>query len=75
MQYDAITRDNVSQLEVAWTYPVTESNIYQFSPVIADGVMYVLAKNNSLVALDAGSGRELWAKPGFGGIARRGINC
>jgi quinoprotein glucose dehydrogenase len=74
VQYGAITRENVSQLEVAWTYPVTESNIYQFSPVIADGVMYVLAKNNSLVALDAGSGRELWARAGFAGIARRGIN-
>jgi quinoprotein glucose dehydrogenase len=74
VQYGAITRENVGRLEVAWTYPVTDNNSYQFSPVIADGVMYVLAKNNSLVALDAGSGRELWAKPGFGGIARRGIN-
>jgi quinoprotein glucose dehydrogenase len=72
--YGAITPGNVAQLQVAWTYPVVDSNIYQFSPVIADGVMYVLANNNSLVALDAGSGREIWAKPGYQGIARRGIN-
>jgi quinoprotein glucose dehydrogenase len=72
--YGAITPDNVAQLEIAWTYEVKDSNIYQFSPVIADGVMYVLANNNSLVALDAGSGRELWSKPGYQGIARRGIN-
>ncbi len=63
MNYPAITRENVGRLTVAWTYAVTDSIIYQFSPVIADGVMYVLAKNNSLVALDAGSGREIWAGP------------
>lgn len=74
VDYGAITPANVQQLAVAWTYPVTDGNIYQFSPVIAGGLMYVLAKDNSLVALDAGTGRELWSKPGFGGIARRGIN-
>ncbi len=70
----AITPKNVRQLQVAWEYPVTDGNIYQFSPVIADGVMYVLAKNSSLVALDASNGRELWTRPGFTGISRRGIN-
>jgi quinoprotein glucose dehydrogenase len=70
----AITPGNVRQLQVAWQYPVTDGNIYQFSPLIADGVMYVLANNNSLVALDAASGKELWSRPGFSGISRRGMN-
>src|SRR5690348_12773131 len=52
-EYAAITPENVGELKVAWVYPVADGNIYQFSPVIADGVMYVLANNNSLVALDA----------------------
>src|SRR5262245_48229696 len=51
--YQAITPDNVGKLEIAWIYPVTDNIIYQFSPVVADGVMFVLAKNNALVALDA----------------------
>lgn len=72
--YEAITPANVARLQVAWTYPVTDDNIYQFSPLIADGVMYVLAKNSSLIALDAASGRELWVKAGYSAIARRGIN-
>lgn len=72
--HGAITPENVAQLQVAWMYPVTDNNIYQFSPVIADGVMVVLAKNNSLVALDAATGRELWSRPGFAGISRRGLN-
>ena len=36
--------------------------------------MYVLAKNQSLVALDATTGKELWIHAGLRGIARRGIN-
>jgi quinoprotein glucose dehydrogenase len=68
-----VTRSNVSQLEVAWTYPTRDPG-YAFNPVIADGGMYVLARNNSLVALDAASGREFWVHEGLQGIARRGIN-
>ena len=74
VDFRSITPQNVAQLQVAWEYPVTDGNIYQFSPVIADGVMYVLADSNSLVALDAATGAKLWSKPGFQGIARRGIN-
>jgi quinoprotein glucose dehydrogenase len=74
VDYRAITPENVGRLNVAWMYPVTDGNVYQFSPVIADGVMYVLANNNSLVALDAATGKELWSRPGYQGIARRGIN-
>ena len=31
-----------------------------FNPLIVDGMMYVLAKNNSIVALDAATGKEIW---------------
>lgn len=71
---DEITKDNVDQLEVAWFYPTGDKNVYQFNPIIVDSVMYVLAKNNSLVALDARSGEELWIHANLQGIARRGIN-
>ncbi|HEY6124127.1 MAG TPA: hypothetical protein VIV63_05720, partial [Steroidobacteraceae bacterium] len=47
-----ITKKNVSQLEVAWIYPTSDERAYQFNPVIVDNVMYVLAKNSSLVAID-----------------------
>jgi quinate dehydrogenase (quinone) len=39
-----------------------------------DGVMYVEAKNNSLVALDAATGRELWVHPFQGPVTTRGMN-
>src|SRR5918999_5866393 len=72
--YEQITRANVSQLQVAWTYPTSDTNAYQFNPIVVDNVMYVLAKNNSLVALDATTGREIWIHANLRGIARRGIN-
>jgi quinoprotein glucose dehydrogenase len=62
-QYSAlkqINKANVSQLQVAWTYPTGDKNSYSFGPIVVDGVMYVQAKNNSIVALDAATGRELW---------------
>ena len=55
-----INRSNVQQLKVAWTYPIGDHNRYFFSPIVVRGLMYVLAKNNSIVALDAATGKEIW---------------
>src|SRR6186713_882135 len=69
-----ITKQNVSKLAVAWTYPTGDERAYQFSPVIVDGVMYVLAKNSSLVAIDVLTHQELWIHASLRGITNRGIN-
>lgn len=71
---DQVNKDNVSDLQVAWFYPTGDNKIYQFNPLIAGDVMYVLAKNNSLVALDAATGEEIWIHANLSGITRRGIN-
>ncbi|MCC7043146.1 MAG: PQQ-binding-like beta-propeller repeat protein, partial [Acidobacteria bacterium] len=71
---DRITKQNVGQLQVAWRYPTADNVSYVFGPLVADGVMYVLARNQSLVALDAATGREIWVHEGLQGIAPRGIN-
>ncbi len=69
-----INKSNVVQLQVAWTYPTGERGNYSFSPIVVDGVMYVLAKNNSFVALDAATGKELWVHPNMGAVGTRGVN-
>jgi quinoprotein glucose dehydrogenase len=74
---DQINRSNVKGLKVAWSYPTGDGNKYLFNPVVVGRTMYVLARNNSIVALDATSGRELWvhetgAKTHL--ITNRGIN-
>jgi len=77
-QYSAlrqIDRSNVSALQIAWTYPTGDGNNYLFNPVVVDGVMYVLARNNSIVALDAATGKEIWVHENpRGPITTRGIN-
>jgi quinoprotein glucose dehydrogenase len=69
-----ITPANVGTLRPAWTYPIGDNNVYQFNPIVAGSTMYVLAKNSSLVALDAVTGKEQWIHAGLRGITRRGIN-
>ena len=68
---DQIKRSNVSKLEVAWYYPHGTTG---FNPIIVDDVMYVLGRNNSLIALDATTGKEMWIHEGLSGIITRGIN-
>jgi quinoprotein glucose dehydrogenase len=79
-QYSAlkqIDRGNVGRLELAWSYPMGDGRKYLFNPIVVDGVMYVLAKDNAIVALDAATGKEMWvhaAEPGTTIITNRGIN-
>ena len=63
----------MTQLAVAWTFP-SGPRTFLFNPLIDRGVMYVLARDNAIVALDAASGKELWAHPNAGGVSARGIN-
>src|SRR5438876_8152797 len=74
LELDQIRKTNLDQLSAAWTYPTRDTIAYVFNPVIVDNVMYVLAKNNSLVALDATTGKEIWIHEDLQGIAPRGIN-
>lgn len=74
---DQVNRGNVSKLAVAWAYPTGDGRKYNFNPIVIDGVMYVLAKNNSIVALDATTGKEVWTytlDPRPNTITNRGIN-
>ncbi len=79
-----IDKANVSKLDVAWSYETGDDLSYTFSPLVVDNIAYVAAKQGSLVAVDATTGKELWvhAFPSaaggfarFGGIAgQRGAN-
>jgi quinoprotein glucose dehydrogenase len=79
-QYSAlgqINRSNVNRLEVAWVYPTGDGRKYVFNPLVAGDLIYVLAKNNSIVALNAATGKEVWTyanPPGTNIITDRGIN-
>ena len=63
-QYSALTqinRTNVSQLKQVWFYPAGNNGFrYGSNPIIIDNVMYVIGKDNNVVALDATTGTEIW---------------
>lgn len=75
---EQITRENVDQLELAWTYDSGElragnSTMYT-SPLVVNGVLYGLSPTLTAFALDAATGEELWRyDPGLDGAPQRGL--
>ncbi len=59
-----INRENVKQLEVAWTYDTGDAfdgSEMQCNPVIANGVLYATSPKMRVFALDAATGKERWS--------------
>ena len=65
-----INRENVAQLEIAWEWKPAEDAMpafgtrpgnFQNTPLMIDNVLYVSTPYNRVVALDAETGKELWA--------------
>jgi quinoprotein glucose dehydrogenase len=64
---DKINKENVSQLEISWTYDArftTEESEraikIECHPLMIDGVLYGIGTRTQLFALDAATGEELW---------------
>jgi quinoprotein glucose dehydrogenase len=67
-----ITRENVGQLKMAWSYDSHDAfkdSEMQSNPIIVDGVLYATTPTLKVVALDAETGRELWSYDPAGGAA------
>jgi quinoprotein glucose dehydrogenase len=65
-----INATNVAGLRLAWRWETgekpmpeygTSPGIFETTPLVIDGVMYLSTPYNRVVALDPGSGRELWS--------------
>ncbi len=84
-----ITRDNVTQLQVAWTYHTGEPDMagmphrppaLEVTPLVVDGLMYISTPTGHVIALDPATGTERWrfdaaVNPhrGYGDFASRGV--
>jgi quinoprotein glucose dehydrogenase len=71
-----INKTNVTQLKLAWFVPAPgPAGRFSFNPLVIDGVMYVAGKDDGIYALDATTGKEIWAHPVQGGQpTNRGFN-
>jgi quinoprotein glucose dehydrogenase len=59
-----ITPENVSKLEVAWTYETGDAwkgSEMQTNPVVIDGILYGTTPKLRVFALDAATGKEIWS--------------
>jgi len=82
-----INKDNVSQLKVAWSFTPTAAappaggrgggnGGGECNPIVIDGVMYTVDQKNKVYAINAGTGKQIWAFDpsgtgvGIGGIKR-----
>lgn len=71
-----IDKSNVSQLKLAWFVPTPGPvGRFSFNPLVIDGVMYVVGKDDAIYALNAATGKQIWAHPVQGGQpTNRGFN-
>jgi len=68
-ELNQINRSNISSLTESWTFsPGPQDSITQVTPLVANGVMY-LHSANTMFALNAASGEELWRRPLDAGLA------
>ena len=70
-----ITTANVSDLELAWVWAMSEGGANQSHPLVHNGTLYLLNPNNIVQALDALTGNLIWEqragpeqRPGYGGL-------
>ncbi len=70
---DKIDAGNVAELGLAWAFDLdTPHRVQESTPLVIDGVMYVTSAWSKLFALDAKTGRQIWAfdpkVPGEAGV-------
>ncbi len=79
---DQINRNNVAQLQRAWTYHTGEIALglggggsrvagFQTTPVVVGGVMYLSTPSNRVIAVDPETGKEIWQFDPQSGTSRR----
>src|SRR5215467_11263804 len=56
-----ITPQNVSTLQVAWTFDLkTKGRKWENTPVVIGNMMYITLSNGGVVALEPETGKEIW---------------
>ncbi len=76
---DQITRQNVTQLQLAWSWAMDDTGANEATPLVYDGIMYLPNPRGVIQALDAATGDLIWqyrpaaTKAAEGSDASRGI--
>src|SRR5215208_6632162 len=57
---DQITRQNVQQLQLAWSWSMDDTGAQEATPLVYDGIMYLPSPRGVIQALDAATGDLIW---------------
>ena len=57
---DQITPANVDRLELQWVFQTRSLQVFQTTPLVVDGMMYLTEAPNTVYAVDAEQGRVFW---------------
>lgn len=57
---DQIDQSNVGNLELKWMLQNQVFGAWQSNPIVVDGIMYLTERPNSVMAIDAVTGRVFW---------------
>ena len=57
---DQINRQNVQQMQLAWSWAMDDTGAQQATPLVYDGVMYLPNPRGVIQALDAATGDLIW---------------
>jgi len=70
-----ITRENVKNLQLKWSWAINDSGANQTTPIVHNGIIYLASPSNIVQALDGKTGDLIWEtrvgpnqSPGYGGI-------
>ena len=55
-----INTENVRNLKMQWVYQLRNQGIFESSPLVVDGIMYVTEPPTTVTALDVRTGRPVW---------------
>jgi alcohol dehydrogenase (cytochrome c) len=55
-----IRASNVQSLELKWVFQAQSLESFETTPLVVDGIMYLTEAPNTVVALDAATGRVFW---------------
>src|SRR5262245_5495496 len=69
-----ITRNNVSQLQLAYMFPMREGGTNQPAPIVHNGIIYLANTGGIIQAIEGATGKVIWQNHLGGNIAMRGIS-
>jgi alcohol dehydrogenase (cytochrome c) len=55
-----INKENVKSLRLAWVYQLRRQGVFESSPIVVNGMMYVTEPPTTVTALDVRTGRPVW---------------